>query len=125
MFCGGIASPLLPGILFTLAAQAQEAAPDGEAAELPKITAEMLDQAAELAGVGPFTAEQKAMMLEGLNEQGEAYAAIRALKMENSVPPAFVFHPQPAALWSRLWRIRQRGSSWTGTCRQRIGSRPH
>ena len=95
--CAGIASPLLPGILLTLVAQAQEAAPDAKTAALPKITPEMLDQAAELAGVGPFTAEQKKMMLDGLNDQREAYAQIRALKMANDVPPAYVFHPQPAA----------------------------
>ncbi len=41
----------------------------------------MLDQAAELAGVGPFTAEQKKMMLDGLNDQRDAYAQIRALKI--------------------------------------------
>ena len=34
----GIASPLLPGILYTLAAQAQEAGPDN-VAKLPAITA--------------------------------------------------------------------------------------
>jgi Asp-tRNA(Asn)/Glu-tRNA(Gln) amidotransferase A subunit family amidase len=95
--CAGIASPLLPGILLTLAAQAQEAAPDPKAAALPKITAEMLDQAAELAGVGPFTAEQKKMMLDGLNDQRDAYAQIRALKIGNDVPPAYVFRPGPAA----------------------------
>jgi Asp-tRNA(Asn)/Glu-tRNA(Gln) amidotransferase A subunit family amidase len=101
----GIASPLLPGILLTLAAQAQETVPDaspGTGAEakppaLPKITPEMLDQAAELAGVGPFTAEQKKMMLDGLNDQRDAYAQIRALKLTNDVPPAYAFHPQPAA----------------------------
>ena len=93
----GIASPLLPGILLTLAAQAQEAAPDTKATALPKITQEMLDQAAELAGVGPFTAEQKKMMLDGLNDQRDAYAQIRALKLTNDVPPAYVFHPGLAA----------------------------
>ena len=93
----GIASPLLPGILLTLAAQAQESAPDAKAA-LPKISAEMLDQAAELAGVGPFTAEQKKMMLDGLNDQRDAYAQIRALKLTNDVPPAYVFHPGNAAI---------------------------
>jgi Asp-tRNA(Asn)/Glu-tRNA(Gln) amidotransferase A subunit family amidase len=104
----GITSALLPGVLFTLAAQAEQAAPapanpgaspDTEAkpAELPKITAEMIDQAAALAGVGPFTAEQKQMMLDGLSGQRDSYAPIRALKMANSVPPAFVFHPLPAA----------------------------
>ncbi len=95
--CAGIASPLLPGILLTLAAQAQEAAPDTKATALPKITQEMLDQAAELAGVGPFTAEQKKMMLDGLNDQRDAYAQIRALKLTNDVPPAYVFHPGLAA----------------------------
>ena len=112
----GIASPLLPGILYTLAAQAQEAssAPSpaapgtsgaasptgGEAAKapaLPKITVEMIDQAAELAGVGPFTDAQKKMMLDGLNDQRDAYGKIRALKIANDVPPAYVFHPAAAA----------------------------
>ena len=105
----GIASPLLPGILYTLAAQAQEPSPatSGSAVSkastetklpaLPKITSEMLDQAAVLAGVGPFTAEQKKMMLGGLNDQRDAYAQIRALKIANDVPPAFVFHPAPPA----------------------------
>jgi Asp-tRNA(Asn)/Glu-tRNA(Gln) amidotransferase A subunit family amidase len=109
----GIASPLLPGILYTLAAQAQEPSPagstpaspsggsssSGEAKPpaLPKITSEMLDQAAVLAGVGPFTAEQKKMMLGGLNDQRDAYAQIRALKIANDIPPAYVFHPAPPA----------------------------
>ena len=92
----GITSALLPGILYTLATQAQT--PDGEAkAKLHKITAEMLDQAAMLAGVGPFTAEQKKMMLDGLNDQRGGYDEIRALKLPNSVAPAYVFHPLPAA----------------------------
>ena len=88
----GIASPLLPGVLYTLAAQAQQASP----AAPPKITGVMIDQAAELAGVGPFTAAQKALMLDFLGEQRSAYSAIRALHLPNSVPPAYVFHPQPA-----------------------------
>ncbi len=46
----------------------------------------MLDQAAMLAGVGPFTAEQKKMMLDGLNDQRSGYDQIRALKIPNSVP---------------------------------------
>ena len=89
----GIASPLLPGILLTLAVQAQEPA-DAQGEKLPNITPEMIDQAAGLAGVGPFTADQKKMMLEGLNDERDAYAKIRALKLANSIPPAFVFHPQ-------------------------------
>ena len=91
----GVTSVLLPGVLYTLAAQAQQATP--AAHEPARITPEMIDQAAMLAGVGPFTAEQKQMMLEGLNGQRSGYEEIRALKLANSVPPAYVFHPQPPA----------------------------
>jgi len=90
----GIASPLLPGVLYALAARG--AAHGEEAKEPVRITAEMLDEAAALAGVGPLRAEQKQMMLQGLNGQRDGYAEIRALKMANSVAPAFVFHPLPA-----------------------------
>ena len=97
----GIASPLLPGILYTLATQAQQspapAAAPGKPAPLPKITPEMIDEAAALAGVGPFTAAQKQMMLDGLNEQRNGYQQIRSLHLPNSVAPAYVFHPQPPA----------------------------
>jgi len=93
----GITSALLPGVLYTLAAQSQDSAPAGEHKELPKITAEMIDQASALAGVGPFTADQKKLMLDGLNDQRGSYDPIRALKLPNSVAPAFVFHPLPAA----------------------------
>jgi Asp-tRNA(Asn)/Glu-tRNA(Gln) amidotransferase A subunit family amidase len=95
----GIASPLFPGILYTLAVQAQ-AGPDAspKPKELPRITPQMLDQAAALAGVGPFSDAQKKMMLDGLNEQRDGYDHIRALKMPNSVAPAYVFHPLPAGM---------------------------
>jgi Asp-tRNA(Asn)/Glu-tRNA(Gln) amidotransferase A subunit family amidase len=65
----GITSALLPGILYT----------------------------AVMAGVGPFTADQKKLMLDGLKDQRGLYEPIRALKLANSVAPAFVFHPLPAA----------------------------
>ena len=44
----GVASALLPGVLYTLAAQAQDTTKPNA---LAKITPEMLDQAAALAGV--------------------------------------------------------------------------
>jgi Asp-tRNA(Asn)/Glu-tRNA(Gln) amidotransferase A subunit family amidase len=104
----GIASPLFPGILFTLATQAQEPTPEAtpEAVpsaataaaagrDLPMITFEMIDQAAALAGVGPFTGDQKKMLLDGLSDQRASYDKIRSLNIANSVPPAYVFHPQP------------------------------
>jgi Asp-tRNA(Asn)/Glu-tRNA(Gln) amidotransferase A subunit family amidase len=92
----GVASPLFPGILYALAAQAQEGGLPAKNTELPKITPEMIDQAAAMAGVGPFTDEQKKMMLDGLNDLRGGYEAIRSLKIPNSVAPAFVFHPLPA-----------------------------
>jgi Asp-tRNA(Asn)/Glu-tRNA(Gln) amidotransferase A subunit family amidase len=92
----GIASPLLPGILYTLAVQAQQSA-SAKPAQAAAITPEMIDQAAMMAGVGPFTAHQKQMMLEELKDQRDAYDSIRALSLPNSVPPAYVFHPLPPA----------------------------
>ena len=56
----------------------------------------MIDAAAAMAGIGPFTAEQKEMMIDGLVDQNGSCKAIRKLKLPNSVAPAFVFHPQPA-----------------------------
>jgi len=93
----GITSALLPGILFSLAAEGQDKAPDGSPRALRPITPEMIDQAAALAGVGPFPPDQIKLMLEGLNDQRTALTAIRALKLDNSIQPAFVFHPLPAA----------------------------
>jgi Asp-tRNA(Asn)/Glu-tRNA(Gln) amidotransferase A subunit family amidase len=89
----GLSSTLFPGALYTLAAQAQSAsaAPDKN---LPKITPEMIDQAAALAGITIAT-DQKAIMLDGLNEQRAGYAAIRKLQLPNSVPPAYIFDPLP------------------------------
>lgn len=92
----GIASPLLPGVLYTLAAQAQDSAATDQS-KPPAITAEMIDQAAILAGVGPFTAEQKKMMIDSLVDTNGSIKAIRKLDLPNSVMPAFVFHPLPAA----------------------------
>lgn len=92
----GIVSPLMPGILYTLAAQAQEAGGTDES-KPPKITPEMIDAAAVLAGLNPFTAEQKQMMVDGLVDENGSYKALRRLHLANSVAPAYVFHPQPAA----------------------------
>ncbi len=87
----GITSALLPGVLYTLTAQAQDSAkPDDK----PKVTPEILDQAALLAGV-TLTAEQKKLMMEGIEQQRGSYEAIRALKLPNSVAPAFIFDPLP------------------------------
>jgi Asp-tRNA(Asn)/Glu-tRNA(Gln) amidotransferase A subunit family amidase len=63
----------------------------------PTITPEMIDQAAIISGIGPFTDEQKKMMIDGLVDDNGSVKGIRKLKLPNSVAPAFVFHPLPAA----------------------------
>jgi Asp-tRNA(Asn)/Glu-tRNA(Gln) amidotransferase A subunit family amidase len=75
----------------------------------------MIDQASALAGVGPFSAEQKKMMLDGLNQTRSAYEPIRALKIPNSVAPAFVFHPQPPPELHMIRKVREMPApgNWT------------
>ncbi len=68
-----------------------------DAHAMPKITPEMIDAAATIAGV-TLTAEQKEMMLEGLGRQRDSVAVIRTMKIPNSVAPAFVFDPVPAGM---------------------------
>jgi Asp-tRNA(Asn)/Glu-tRNA(Gln) amidotransferase A subunit family amidase len=84
--CGrlGFASTLLPGVLFTMAAQAED----------KKITAAMIDDAAIIAGV-PIAEDQKAAMLSLLNSDRKSFDELRALNLPNSVPPSFVFDPMP------------------------------
>ena len=107
----GLAGTLLPGTLYTLAAQAEQQR--SEAAKNPQpiapqpITAEMLEAASSLAGV-PLTAEQRAMMIDGLNQQRKSYDVIRALRIPNSVAPAYIFDPLPpgVAVETELHPIR-------------------
>jgi Asp-tRNA(Asn)/Glu-tRNA(Gln) amidotransferase A subunit family amidase len=80
----GFASTLLPGVLFSIAAEAED----------KRITAEMIDEAAVIAGVS-IEPDQKAAMLSALNSNRKSFDQLRALKMPNSVPPAFVFDPMP------------------------------
>jgi Asp-tRNA(Asn)/Glu-tRNA(Gln) amidotransferase A subunit family amidase len=88
----GLASTLFPGALYALATQAQS--PEASAPALPKITPEMIDQAAALAGI-TISADDKQAMLGGLNQERDAYAEIRKLHLPNGVAPAFVFDPLP------------------------------
>ena len=91
-----------------------------EGDELPKITPEMMDQAAALAGVGPFTAEQKQMMLDGLNEQRDAYEQIRALKLANGAAGVCVSSGAAAGSGTSLRkRVFQSASKPMRRCRLR------
>src|ERR1700730_18845907 len=87
----GLGQTLLPGALFTLATQAKaQSSPIVGGSEvkanteaLPKITPEMIDAAAVIAGIS-VTDEHKKMMLEGLEQLRKCYTAIQDLKMPNS-----------------------------------------
>jgi Asp-tRNA(Asn)/Glu-tRNA(Gln) amidotransferase A subunit family amidase len=94
----GLGQTLLPGVLFGMAAQAQSTvSPGADAHELAKITPEMIDAAAVIAGIS-LTAEQKTMMLDGLRKQRDSVMVIRTMTIPNSVAPAFVFDPVPAGI---------------------------
>ena len=98
----GLGQTLLPGVLFGMAAQGQTASGAGAGAvmgpkELGKITPEMIDAAAVIAGI-TVTAEQKTLMLEGLRQQRDSVVVIRGMKIANSVAPAFVFDPVPGGM---------------------------
>lgn len=56
----------------------------------------MLAEAERLIGL-EFTGEERELMLEGLSELREDYAAIRSVALANEVPPAFRFDPETAA----------------------------
>src|SRR5271155_3698069 len=78
----GLGQTLLPGALFTLATQAKaQSSPivgGGEVKattdSLPKITPEMIDGAAAIAGI-TVTDDQKMMMMEGLEHLRKSYTA--------------------------------------------------
>src|SRR5579884_1445582 len=81
-FCSrlGLASTLLPGVLWAMADQKQ------------KVTRDMIDSAAVIADVH-IPDEDKEMMLEGLNSYAESFDAIYALHIKNDVAPAVIFDP--------------------------------
>jgi Asp-tRNA(Asn)/Glu-tRNA(Gln) amidotransferase A subunit family amidase len=80
----GVAGTLFPGVLWQMAQQ-----PGGEA---PKITADMITQAAVIADV-PIPSEDRDMMLADLNNATKGYDDIYNLHMDNGVQPAMIFDP--------------------------------
>lgn len=57
-----------------------------------KVTAEMVRQAEWVSGL-TFTDEERSLMLEDLDGDAEGLARLRALLLDNAVPPALRFHP--------------------------------
>ena len=95
----GLGGTLLPGALFALAtqsAEAQEDATPGTKSAFPKITPEMIEQAATIAGL-TFTEEQRKLIVEGLTGTREDIVEVRKLNLPNSVAPSLVFDPLPGS----------------------------
>jgi Asp-tRNA(Asn)/Glu-tRNA(Gln) amidotransferase A subunit family amidase len=92
----GLGHTLLPGALFALTAQAAQSQTD-PAHSPTRITAAMIDAAATIAGI-TIEDGQKAMMLDGLNNQRDDVFEIRKLPLPNSVAPAFIFDPVPGGM---------------------------
>lgn len=81
----GLSSSLLPGVLWSLAQ-------DGKTKKMKPITKELIDEAAQIAGL-EIADEYKGMMLTDLNDYRHNYDQIRDLNLPNSVPPAMQFDP--------------------------------
>ncbi len=103
----GLSQTMLPGALLALATpHTPQAAEDAKGAplslptpdnSLPKITAEMIDHAALIAGI-TLSDDQKSIMLDGLNSQRDDVLEIRKLPLPNSVAPAVIFDPVPGSM---------------------------
>ena len=60
----------------------------------PKVSAEMIQQAEWISGI-KLTDDQRKLMLEGAGQQLADLAKLRAVPLDNAVPPAIVFDPAP------------------------------
>src|ERR1700731_2549431 len=78
----GVGSTFFAGTLHALAIASPET----------KVTVEMIDQAAALAGIS-LAPDKRTALLSKINEQRRAYGAIRRPHLPNYVPPAFHFDP--------------------------------
>src|SRR5215475_15865432 len=78
----GLAGTLFPGVLWAQA----------KAQGVQKITKEMIDHAAAVAGVA-IADDYKEMMLNDINRQVKGYDQIYQLHLPNSVAPALLFDP--------------------------------
>jgi len=95
----GLSSTLFPGVLYGMtqasttpapSATATQAAPKKD--EPPKITKDMINAAAAIAGV-EIKDEYKDMMVSDLNDRLASYKTIHDMNLPNSVAPAIMFNP--------------------------------
>ena len=106
-FLGYFAAAGLGATLFPAALWAQ-------VAKQRRLTKEMIVEAEKVAGVS-FTEAERDLMLEGVDDALGSYEKLRAVPLDNAVPPAIGFQPsrggeraQPAATksrWSRVGRL--------------------
>jgi Asp-tRNA(Asn)/Glu-tRNA(Gln) amidotransferase A subunit family amidase len=78
----GLSSTLFPGVLW---GRLQEQKP-------PKVTKEMLREAAAVAGLD-FTDQQLDSMLDGVNKNIPHFEALRKIPLDNSIAPPLYFNP--------------------------------
>jgi Asp-tRNA(Asn)/Glu-tRNA(Gln) amidotransferase A subunit family amidase len=78
----GLGSTLLPGVLWAKVAGGED------------ITPATIACAEEIAGL-KFSDEQRQQMVNGLKSQESQIEQLRAIALDNSVPPAIVFDPVP------------------------------
>jgi Asp-tRNA(Asn)/Glu-tRNA(Gln) amidotransferase A subunit family amidase len=90
----GISSALFPGVLLALASQGAESQ---DTVAMKPITAEMVGQAAAIAGL-TFTQEQREEIADGLASVRSGVEEVRKLNLPNSVAPSLVFEPVPAGM---------------------------
>jgi Asp-tRNA(Asn)/Glu-tRNA(Gln) amidotransferase A subunit family amidase len=97
-FGGTMFSGALLALVAAPASSTSAQSPNPEAKpDLPKITPEIIDQAAVIAGVS-FTAEQRQLMIDGLTSQRDNVVEIRKLNLPNRVAPSLIFDPVPAGM---------------------------
>jgi hypothetical protein len=88
-----------------------------------KVTAGMVKQAEWISGVA-FTDAERELMLSDLNETAEGLAALRAVALDNAVPPAIVFAPAVRRRPRREAPSSPRGGSARGAARRRTTTSP-
>lgn len=77
------------------------------AQDRPQVTEEMVRQAEWIAGI-PLDDEKRKLMLQGLGSQLEAFEKLRAVPIDNAIPPAVWFRParQPHGAWQTNVNLR-------------------
>ncbi|HUS18048.1 MAG TPA: amidase, partial [Terriglobales bacterium] len=81
----GVGGTLFPGVLWGITQ-------DADKKEAPKVTKEMIDEAASIAGV-EIKDEYKEAMVSDLNDNAKGYGVIYDLHIPNRVAPAVQFDP--------------------------------